>query len=152
MRHALIASLLLLAACASATQDDAPVSPPPAILIEQTYGPSNIPYSRGTTSIIGEYAISVQNPADVPITLRRVDLQSVGGATIAMRREDRSFDVTVNPGSVETVKLSPRIYFTSTGSNSPTNEPMTVRAVIHFESPKGAFRRIITKTISQFPQ
>ena len=150
MKRATILSILLLAACA--TSQDAPVNPAPDVLIEQTYGPANIPYSRGTNSIVGEYAISVQNKADVPITIKRVDLQSVGGTTIAMRREDRAFDVSVNPGSVETVKLNPRMYFTSTGSSAPSNEPLTVRATIHFDSPNGTFRRIVTRTISQFPQ
>lgn len=142
-------AVLLLAACSSS--QDSVVNPPPEIEIQQVYGPSDIPYSRGQDSVIGEYAFRVRNVADIPITLRRIELSSIGGGTIALRREDRSFHRTVNPGSAEVVSVNPRVYFRTMGSGSPTNEPLTIRAVLYFDSPKGSFRRILTRNIGQFP-
>ena len=148
MKRALIVTLLVAAACASS---DNVVSPPPEIEIVQVYGPANIPYSRGQDSTMGEYAFRVTNKANIPITLRRIELSSIGGTTIALRREDRAFNRTVNPGSAEVVSLLARVFFLSSSSGSPTNEPLTIRAVLYFESQNGSFRKIVTKNIGQFP-
>jgi hypothetical protein len=150
MKQALVVAILFLAACASS--QDTVVKPPPEIEIAQLYGPSDIPYSRGQSSTIAEYAFRITNNADVPITLRRIDLSSVAGGTIALRREDRSFNKTINPGSAEVVSINPRVYFTTTGGGTPTNEPLTLRAIVYFDSPNGSFRRIMTRMISQFPE
>jgi hypothetical protein len=149
MKRVSIVALLLLAACAS--QQGEVITPAPTIEIAQIYGPSDVPYSRGQTSIMGEYAFRIRNNADTPFTLRRIELSSVGGGTVALRREDRAFNRTINPGSAEIVNMTARVYFLTMSSGSPTTEPLTVRAVLYFESPRGAFRKIITKNIGQFP-
>lgn len=150
MKRALIVAVLFLGACASSQNEV--VKPPPQIDVVQVYGPSDIPYSRGQESVLGEYAFRVANPANVPITLRRIELSSLGGGTIALRREDRAFTRTINPGSAEVVSVNARVYFRTTSSGSPTNEPLTIRAVLYFDSPNGSFRRIITRNIGQFPE
>jgi len=43
------------------------------------------------------------------------------------------------------------VYFTSDLSGTPTREPLTLRATLHFDSPKGSFNRIVQKMIGQFP-
>jgi hypothetical protein len=149
MKRALLPAILLLAACASSK--NAVVSPLPEIDVVQVYGPADIPYSRGQDSVMAEYAFRVRNGANVPITLRRIEMSSLTGGTIALRREDRAFNRTVNPGSAEVVSLTARVYFRTTSSGSPTNEPLTIRAVLYFESANGSFRRIITRNIGQFP-
>lgn len=149
MKRAAVVAVLFLGACASSQNEV--VNPPPQIDVVQVYGPADIPYSRGQDSVLGEYAFRIENKADVPITLRRIELSSLAGGTIALRREDRAFNRTVNPGSAEVVSVNARVYFRTTSSGSPTNEPLTIRAVLYFESPKGSFRRIITRNIGQFP-
>ena len=152
MKRALIVvALLLVGACSSSSQTSV-VNPPPEIDVVQVYGPSDLPYSRGQDSVMGEYAFRVANNANIPITLRRIELSSMGGSTIALRREDRAFNRTVNPGSAEVVSVNARVYFRTGVSGTPTNEPLTIRAILYFESPNGAFRRIITRNIGQFPE
>lgn len=149
MKRALIVAVLFLGACASSQNEV--INPPPQIDVVQVYGPADIPYSRGQESVLGEYAFRIENKANVPITLRRIELSSLAGGTIGLRREDRSFTRTINPGSAEVVSVNARVYFRTTSSGSPTNEPLTIRAVLYFESPNGSFRRIITRNIGQFP-
>lgn len=150
MKHTAICALLLLAACAS-SQSNAPV-PAPEINIVQTYGPSDLPYSRGVSSINAEYAIQIMNKADVPITLTHVSLQSVGMGTMAMRREERGFNAVVPAGATGEVRVNALLYFTSDASGSPTREPLTLRATMNFDSPKGKFVKIAQQNLSQFPQ
>ena len=96
--------------------------------------------------------IQISNPSTVPITLKHVSLQSVGNSTVSMRREDRGFNNVINPGSMAQATMNARVYFTSDLSGSPTREPMTIRATLNFDSPKGTFNRIVQTNISEFPQ
>ena len=43
------------------------------------------------------------------------------------------------------------VVFTSDSSGSPTREPLTLRATLNFDSPKGHFNKIVQKMIGQFP-
>ncbi len=150
MRTLAVSALALLAACASSIKY--PVEPPPEVEIVQLYGPSDVPYSRGTSFIEAQYGIQISNPSTVPITLKHVTLQGVGNASIALRREDRGFNNVINPGTTAQATINARVYFTSDLSGSPTREPLTVRATISFDSPKGSFNRIVQKNIGEFPQ
>ncbi len=149
MKKLAVCSLLLLAACASSMK--APV-PLPDVVINQVYGPSDVPYARGTSSVYAEYAFDITNKADVPITLNHITMQSVGNTTIAMRTEERAFNATIPPGATGEARLKATVYFTSDISGSPTREPFTVRATLHFNSSKGAFVRIVQQNLSQFPE
>lgn len=151
MRKIAAVALVLLAACASSSKSTAPVTPPD-VNIAQVYGPSDLPYSRGVSSVNAEWAIQVTNKADVPITLTHISLQSVGMGTMAMRREERSYQAVVPPGATGEVRLSAQLYFTSDSSGSPTREPLTLRATMNFDSPKGKFVKIKQQNLSQFPQ
>jgi hypothetical protein len=149
MKQLAVCAALLLAACGSTTY---PVMPPPEVQIVQLYGPSDLPYSRGTSTVEAQYGIQITNRSSDPVTLTHVSLQSVGGGTIAMRREDRGFNNTIEPGQTGQAVMNARVYFTSDVSGSPTREPLTVRATLSFNSPKGSFTRIVQQNLSQFPQ
>ncbi len=141
--------LLLLAGCSTVSY---PVNPPPDIEIVQLYGPSDVPYSRGVTSINAEFGVQITNRSDTPITLKHVTLQSVGNSTLALRREDRGFNNVINPGQTGQATINARLYFTSDISGSPTREPLSIRATLQFASPKGTFNRIVQKNLNEFPQ
>ncbi|GAC1435968.1 MAG: hypothetical protein NVSMB68_08110 [Thermoanaerobaculia bacterium] len=117
----------------------------------QLYGPSDLNYSRGMSSIDAQYGLQIMNRSTDPITLKHVTLESVGGSSIRMRREDRSFNNEIPPGQTGQAVVNARVYFTSDLSGSPTREPMTMRATLNFSSPKGTFNKIVQKLIGQFP-
>lgn len=141
---------VVAAACASSIKY--PVEPPPEIEIVQLYGQSDVPYSRGTSFVEAQFGVQISNPSTVPVTLKHITLVSVGNATVALRREDRGFNNVINPGMTAQATMNARVYFTSDMSGSPTREPMTIRATISFDSPKGTFNRIVQKNIAEFPQ
>ncbi len=142
--------LLAIAACSSSSHKY-PVDPPPEVQIIQIYGPSDLTYSRGISSVDAQYGLQIKNGSSDPIVLKHVTLESVGGSSIAMRREDRSFNNEIPPGQIGQAVVNARVYFQSDNSGSPTREPITMRATLNFDSPKGSFNRIVQKMIGQFP-
>ncbi|HSP14504.1 MAG TPA: hypothetical protein VLV78_07125 [Thermoanaerobaculia bacterium] len=149
MKPLVVCALLVLPACSTTTY---PVMPPPEIEIVQLYGPSDVPYSRGVSSVEAQYGVQITNPSADPVTLTHVSLQSVGNSTLAMRSEERGFNNVIPPGQTGQAVINARVYFTSDSSGSPTREPLTIRATLSFNSPKGSFTRIVQKNLSQFPQ
>lgn len=142
--------LLLFAACSTTIKY--PVEPGPEVEIVQLYGPSDVPYSRGVSFITAQFGVQISNPSPVPITLKHITLQSVGNATVALRREDRGFNDVINAGQTAQATMNARLYFSSDSSGSPTREPLTIRAVLNFDSPNGSFAKIVQKNIGEFPE
>ena len=149
-RIALCVLLLVVASCQS-TSHNSPVSPVPEVEIIQIYGPSDLNYSRGISSVDAQYGLQITNPSSDPIILKHVTLESVGGSSIALRREDRAFNNEIPPGQTGQAVVNARVFFRSDSSGSPTREPITLRATLNFDSPKGSFNRIVQKMIGQFP-
>lgn len=149
-RIAFCVLLLAVVACSSSSQNS-PVTPLPAVEIVQLYGPADLNYSRGISSVEAQYGLEITNPSSDPITLKHVTLESVGGSSIRMRREDRAFNNEIPPGQTGQAVVNARVYFQSDRSGSPTREPITMRATLSFDSPKGKFNRIVQKMIGQFP-
>jgi len=152
-RIAFCALLLTIVACASSssTSQTSPVTPLPSVEIVQVYGPADLNYSRGISSVDAQYSLEITNPSTDPITLKHVTLESVGGGTIRMRREDRAFNNEIPPGQTGQAVVTARVYFQSDSSGSPTREPITMRATLSFDSPKGKFNRIVQKMVGEFP-
>jgi hypothetical protein len=149
-RIAFCVLLLAVVSCKSGPHTY-PVTPGPEVEIVQIYGPSDLNYSRGMNSVDAQYGLQITNPSSDPITLKHVVLESVGGSGIALRREDRAFNNEIPPGQTGQAVVNARVYFRNDSSGSPTREPMTIRATMSFDSPKGSFNRIVQKMIGQFP-
>lgn len=152
-RIAFYVLLVVIAGCASSSSSSSAKSPvtPPTVDIVQIYGPADLNYSRGISTIDAQYGLAITNTASDPITLKHVTLESVGGGTIRMRREDRAFNNEIPPGQTGQAVVTARVFFQSDNSGSPTREPITLRATLSFDSPKGTFNRIVQKMIGQFP-
>lgn len=149
-RIAFCVLLVVIGSCASSPHNS-PVTPLPVVDVVQIYGPSDINYSRGISSVDAQYGLEITNPSTDPITLKHVTLESVGGGSIRMRREDRAFNNEIPPGQTGQAVVNARVFFQSDNSGSPTREPITLRATLSFDSPKGPFNRIVQKMIGQFP-
>lgn len=148
MRKLAFFAALTIIACASQTY---PVSAPPDVQIIQIYGPSDLNYSRGMSSVDAQYGLQITNKATDPIILKHVTLEAITGSTIAMRREERAFNNEIPPGQTGQAVINARVYFRSDASGSPTREPLTVRATLNFDSPKGSFNKIVQKMVGEFP-
>lgn len=146
MRKLAVLAVLVAAACASqSTNAKAPVTEP-EIGIEQI---SNVPLAAkdmGTMPLTVQFRVAVRNVAQQPITLRRVEMHSVGAGAYAFGNTSRPFDVTIAPGETKAVD-----FFTAGSIGDPTiigaNGPVTVRAVLSFDSPAGSFVSNVTQQV-----
>ena len=140
------ALLTLATACASS---NAPV-PRPVIEMFQLRGPSDLAYTRGQNTMDAYFGFRIRNEAQEPITLRRIDLQSMGDGGYYLRREDQAFNNAIPAGATAEATMRARAAYSVTSSGTASREPVTVRAVVYFETPKGSFQQIVMRNIEQF--
>ena len=149
MKRALLALLILSisASCATSKQPKAHV-PDPGIGIEQVVGPAEVGYPYGPIEV--KYNFAVQNNASEPITLIRIDIQSVNpsGGAYSLRREFHNVRQTIPPNSIGIVSFWTRAM--SWGRGPRETEPVTVRGVAYFEAPSGVFQKLFIREISQY--
>lgn len=134
---------LLLAACASAR----PPVAEPEIVIEQLS--RVVPAAEhGIGPVTLQYRVTIHNVADKPITLKHIDLGTVGEGAYTLPSSSRTFDLLIGPGQTQSVT------FYLTGSvTDPTiigaNGPVTLRAVVGFDSPVGSFQTVHTQQVHE---
>src|ERR1043165_10223526 len=97
----LIVAFLVLAACASTPKDE---GPPIGIHRALANGATNILYFAGPVNL--QFEATLTNPTDMPVTLRRLDLRTVGGGSFFMRAVGTPFHVEVPPHGSKTVMVS----------------------------------------------
>lgn len=147
MKRAAIALLLLLGGCASSNVDD---PNRPDVEFIQVYGPSDLTPARGANTMQIEYAVRIGNRSADDITLRRISVMSVGEGAYQLRPEEQTYSATIPPDTLVTVKLTARGYYVSNSVGDVSKEPVTVRAILFFDSPRGSFRRIVNQNLGQF--
>ena len=138
--------LVVIAGCAGS---NAPVTRP-VIEMFQLHGPSDLAYTRGQNTMEAYFGFRIQNNAAETITLRRIDLQSVGEGGYTLRREDQPFNNSIPAGGTAEATMRARAYYPVTRSGTASKEPVTVRAVVYFETSRGKFQQIVMRNIEQF--
>jgi hypothetical protein len=139
-----IAALFLAAGCAS-TRAKGPV-PSPEIHIVQTSG---VPVAaRGVTGPVPiRYAVRVANRAAETITLRRITAQSIGSGAYDLRSTSTPFNDEIAPETHRDVE-----FWASAFIADPTilgaNGPVTLRLIVHFDSPKGEFDEVVVQQVN----
>jgi hypothetical protein len=145
MRRALAVLLLTLTACSAQQLGRKSPVAEPEIVIEQIS--SVAPAARGISGgITVRYRVRVRNVANEPVTLKRIDLASVGYGAYNVGPLSQPFDLTIKPGSESSAEfwaagqiVDPSI----TGANGP----VTLRAVMLFDSPVGQLQTVVTQQV-----
>jgi len=92
------------------------------------------------------YAVHVRNVAGQPITLKRVDIGTVGYGAYNVAMQSRPFDAAIEPGGQSEVELwlpAQIVDPSLTGANGP----VTIRAVLLFDSPAGQMQTSVTRQV-----
>jgi hypothetical protein len=147
---AAVALIALFASCASSKQGTPKVKiPEPGIGIEQEVGPAQLNYPYGPIEV--KYNFAVQNNAPHPITLIRIDIQTINpsGGAYSLRREFHNFRQEIPPNSVAVVTFWARGF--GWGRGPRETEPVSVRGIAYFESPNGTFQQVFVRELSQYP-
>ena len=88
-----------------------------------------------------QYRITVTNNSEQPITLTNVSLQSLGGGAYEVPPTSNGFKVAIAPKETgkTTMWVAANIPYASVAG---ANGPVTLRATLHFDSPKGKFQEV----------
>jgi hypothetical protein len=142
---ALILVALTAASCSSSANTAKIVQP--ELELDQVVGPEQLNFPSGPIDL--RYDLHIDNRSTEPITLRRVELMTVTGGAYSLIRDFHTFNDTIAPGARGVVTVWAKGY--GSGRTSRENEPVTVRAIAHFDSPVGAFRNIFIQRFDQYP-
>jgi hypothetical protein len=136
---------LLLLGCASAATQNAPPANEPEIHISQLSNVSDAArHISGGISV--QYRVDVTNRAKEPITLRRVDLVSLGAGAYTLRPTSYPFDKMLVAG--ETTALQ---FWVPANIDDPTivgaNGPVSVRLTLQYDTPAGRTQSIVVQQV-----
>ncbi len=152
MRRLLLPVLLVvISACASMQSDsrkgraNAEV-PLPDLQIQQLSSvPSAAAHVQGAIPV--QYSLAVRNRAGQPITLKRVNLVSMGYGAYNISQTTHPFETEVQPAQTETVQFWLPAYI-QTASLVGANGPVTLRITAQFDSPMGQFQEVVVQQVN----
>ena len=99
-----------------------------------------------TGNIPVHYQVRVANKSGEPITLTRIDVQSMGAGAYALVPQSTPFKQQIAPDHFEVVEFwVPAIIQDATVYGA--NGPVTLRAVAHFDSPVGQFQSVVVQQV-----
>jgi hypothetical protein len=136
--------LLLLTACASATQDD-PNAPNVVLHLAQYESAPNAYLYGGLVNV--RFALSIANRTNDPLTLTRIEIRTVSSGAYTIRPTSTPLNVDVAPGQEKTIPLS--LWANARGGNLAAQEPVTIRAAAYMKGPTGPFVRLFTEYFTE---
>jgi hypothetical protein len=139
MQHRItfFALLLLAAGCASTPTESS--GPPVTVQIAQMNSASNVFYFPGPVNI--QYQVTVTNPTDQAVTMRRLDLRTEGTGAYVLRTSGSPMNVKIAPKSTATFMIS--AWGRALGGYIASTEPVTLFATAYFDAPGGGFVKIV---------
>lgn len=157
MRKSLVVavlSLTLVAGCASTRSESGLGNAKVAVIkpqIEIAQISSIPPAARHVQGGIPiRYAVRVGNRSAETITLKSVNVQSVGVGAYDVESTSRPFTTKIQPDQNETVEFwVPASVSISTIIGA--NGPVTLRAVLYFDSPVGQFQEVVIRQVNGMP-
>lgn len=140
------AALFLIAACA--TQKTSGI-PEPDIDVAQEVGPAELNYPVGPIDV--KYDFRVTNHWTKTMTVRRVEVSTVNsaaaGGAYALRHDFYNISGSIEPGQSAEFSFWAHAY--SFGRSMRENEPVTLRAIVHFDTPDGPYQKVVIRNIPQ---
>ncbi|HXH39617.1 MAG TPA: hypothetical protein VNN08_13380 [Thermoanaerobaculia bacterium] len=121
--------LIALSGFASSSSD----APKIDIRLAQTSMPVDTFYFRGPVSL--QYQLTIANPTSQQVTLRRLDLSTVGPGAYSLRTGATPITRTIRPNGTTTITLS--TWGRASGGDLRSEEPVTVRGIAYFDTPNG---------------
>jgi hypothetical protein len=138
---------IALASCSSSSSTPKANIIQPEIDLVQVVGPAELNYPRGGADL--RFELEIENRSGEPITLKRVELATIGTGAYSLRRESVIHNETIAPHATGhvTAWAKAQLY----GGTVSEQEPVRVRGVLHFESPVGPFHAVVVREFRQYP-
>lgn len=143
MKHAFAALAVLFLAAGCASQQDS--GPAVTVRIAAVDTASDLFYFPGPISL--RFAVAVSNPTNEPITLRRLDIRSVGSGAYALRANSTPMNVKIAPNTSATFSIS--TWGRSRGGYLNSTEPVVLQGTAYFDrpGPGGTFVKIFQQNV-----
>jgi hypothetical protein len=140
------AALIVFAGCVSSgVSQNAAHIPKPAIVIIGRTDMTNVPSVASGITVHFEFRIT--NQAQIPITLRRIDLEGLGAGGITIESKTRVFTTVIEPGTQQSVDFATVAYIGDPASYVG-RAPVQIRAVALFDSADGSLQTIAQQQVS----
>lgn len=102
-------------------------------------------YFRGPINL--QYRLTVTNPSSEAVTLRRIELSSMGPGAYSIHTGAAPIRQTIQPNGTTSIALS--AWGRATGGYLRSEEPVTIRGVAYFDEPNGhSFVRQFVETLN----
>lgn len=122
--------------------------PQPELMFVQISGPLEQNYPAGDIEV--QYGMRIENRGQGGITLRRIEVESVGsGGAYRLLRESYYFNTTVPSQTAGEVTFWAKAIALGDSMSDDARAPITVRGTAFFESPDGSFRKVFVKMLPQ---
>jgi hypothetical protein len=154
-RLALFAAMCMLAvSCGSSggggaktTADQVGVAEPDIQLV-QLVGPEELNWESGMIEM--KYALRVNNHANEPITLRQIQIRTIGEeGPYWIPQSSYFFRESVAPGAERDIQFFAKAVSSGNKYAVSAQSPVSIRAVAYFEAPKGNFRKPFVANLGQ---
>ena len=115
----------------------------PEVQLAQVFAGEGMFQMRGRLSI--PYVIEVTNTSAIPIELERVQLRTIGAGAYEMSETVNIEPQQIAPGATRQITFT--AWGFSNGGSMNASIPTTVRAIAHFTSGNGRFRKVVTGSL-----
>jgi hypothetical protein len=143
MKHKSLITLLAL--IMGAIPAMAATAPAVGVHLVQTTTPADTVFFRGPVTV--EYQLTITNPTNAPITLTRLNLQSMGSGAYTLRTGDAPVKTIIPANGSTTLKLS--AWARARGGFMRSTQPVDIHGVLWFQGPTGNF---VKQFIEYLPQ
>lgn len=147
----LLSIVLVVSACASMQSDSGKGSakvnvPEPDLQIRQL---SSVPAAARQVEggLPVQYALAVRNHASGPITLKQINLVSMGYGAYDVPSTTRPFQAVIQPDQTSIVDFWVPANIQN-ASLVGANGPVTLRVTAYFDSPDGQFRQVVVQQVN----
>ena len=140
-----ILAVVVLVSCSTSMSSS---GPPVSVDVAQLNASSNIFYFAGPVAL--QYQVRVTNPTNDPVTLTRLDLETIGSGAYFLRSSGTPMNLTIPPNSTQAYTIS--VWGRARGGYLASSEPVTLRTVAYFHGPAaGSFVRMSTGNVIPVP-
>ncbi len=143
-------AIVFLIGCSSAAPDSkkAPRNEPEIKISQLSNISEAARYMTGAISV--QYRVDISNQAPESITLKRIDVQSIGFGAYTLQPMSRPFDLTLKAGELKSVEFwGPAVIESATIVGA--NGPVTLRVTVHYDTAAGPTRSVVVQQVHAMP-
>jgi hypothetical protein len=120
----------------------------PETELVQLIGPEQLNWEDGQIEM--KYALKVTNRAAESITLRQIQIQTIGiEGPYTIPQTSYFFREPVTPGGTRPIEFFAKAYSEGNRYNIDAQAPVSIRIIAYFEAPQGNFRKAFITSLGQ---